>query len=109
MFASHTRRLPQLRGSVWGLAPTELEDPPILGPAMKPFELIPFEKPYRCLDCGRAVGVRSHPRTFTEQYILPLFLMQPVRCAECFRRDYRSVFTRVHEREEPLSDHRKAA
>ena len=33
-----------------------------------------------------------------ERYILPLFLLQPVRCGECFRRDYRLIFTRVRER-----------
>jgi len=37
----------------------------------------------------------------TERYLLPLFLLQPVRCGECFRRDYRLIFTRVGDR---LSD-----
>jgi hypothetical protein len=27
-----------------------------------------------------------------------MFLLQPVRCGECFRRDYRLIFTPVHER-----------
>jgi hypothetical protein len=36
-----------------------------------------------------------------ERYLLPLFLLQPVRCGECFRRDYRLIFTRVSDR---LSD-----
>jgi hypothetical protein len=34
----------------------------------------------------------------TERYILPLFLLKPVRCGECFRRDYRLLFTPVRER-----------
>ena len=55
-------------------------------------------KGYRCPDCGRKVGFRSQPRNLMERYILPLFLTQPVRCAECFRRDYRLIFTPVHER-----------
>jgi hypothetical protein len=58
----------------------------------------PFAQPYRCRDCGSEVGFRSRRRTLTERYILPLFLMQPVRCAECFRRDYRLIFTPVRER-----------
>jgi hypothetical protein len=58
----------------------------------------PFAKPYRCGDCGKGVGFRSHPRTLMERYILPLTLMQPVRCGECFRRDYRLIFTPVRER-----------
>ena len=58
----------------------------------------PFAQPYRCRDCGSEVGFRSRRRTFTERYILPLFLMRPVRCGECFRRDYRSIFMPVRER-----------
>lgn len=61
----------------------------------------PLIPPYRCTDCGSEVGFRSRRRTLTERYILPLFLLQPVRCGECFRRDYRLIFTRVRER---LSD-----
>jgi hypothetical protein len=37
----------------------------------------------------------------SERFLLPLFLLQPVRCGECFRRDYRLIFTRVKDR---LSD-----
>jgi len=55
-------------------------------------------KVYRCRDCGRELGFRSRPRTFIECYILPLFLMQPIRCAACFRRDYWSIITRVRKR-----------
>jgi hypothetical protein len=58
----------------------------------------PFAKPYRCRDCGKGVGFRSRPRTLMERYILPLTLMQPVRCGECSRRDYRLIFTPVRER-----------
>jgi len=36
-----------------------------------------------------------------ERYLLPLFLLQPVRCGDCFRRDYRLIFTPVRDR---LSD-----
>ncbi len=56
---------------------------------------------YRCRDCGSETGFRSRRRTFTERFLLPMFLMQPVRCGECFRRDYRLIFTAVHDR---LSD-----
>ncbi len=54
--------------------------------------------PYRCRDCGSEVGFRSRRRTFTERFLLPLFLLQPVRCGECFRRDYRLIFTPVRDR-----------
>jgi hypothetical protein len=55
----------------------------------------PFANPYQCRDCGSEAGFRSRPRTLAERYILPLFLMHPVRCADCFRRDYRLIFTPV--------------
>jgi hypothetical protein len=69
----------------------------------------PFAKPYRCRDCGREVAFRSRPRTLTERYVLPLFLMKAVRCAECFRRDYRLVFTPVRERYETVSHIERSA
>ena len=55
----------------------------------------PLTPPYRCRDCGSEVAFRSRRRTLTERFILPLFLLQPVRCGECFRRDYRLIFTPV--------------
>ncbi len=58
----------------------------------------PLFPSYRCRDCGSEVGFRSRRRTLTERYLLPLFLLQPVRCGECFRRDYWTIFTPVHER-----------
>lgn len=55
-------------------------------------------RPFRCQDCGSTVGFRSRRRTLSERYVLPLFLLQPVRCGECFRRDYRLIFIPVRER-----------
>lgn len=60
-----------------------------------------FQKKYlefHCQDCGGESGFRSRPRTLSERYLLPIFLLQPVRCAECFRRDYRLIFMPVKER-----------
>ena len=53
---------------------------------------------FRCDDCGNDTAFRSRRRTFAERYLLPVFLLQPVRCAECFRRDYRLIFMPVRER-----------
>lgn len=50
---------------------------------------------FHCKDCGCEVGFRSRPRTFSERCLLPLLLLRAVRCEQCFRRDYRSVFTPV--------------
>lgn len=59
---------------------------------------------FHCDDCGSDTGFRSRRRTFSERYLLPLFLLQPVRCAECFRRDYRLLFVPVkHRLPEPLT------
>jgi hypothetical protein len=33
-----------------------------------------------------------------ERFILPLFLLKPVRCGECFRRDYRFILMPVKNR-----------
>jgi hypothetical protein len=53
---------------------------------------------FHCDDCGGETGFRSRRRTFSERYLLPVFLLQPVRCSECFRRDYRLLFVPVKER-----------
>jgi hypothetical protein len=47
------------------------------------------------------MGFRSRRRNLIERIILPVLFLQPVRCGECFRRDYRFIFTPVHRR---LSD-----
>ena len=60
-----------------------------------------FTHSYACRDCGSDVGFRSRRRTFTERFLLPLLLLQPVRCGECFRRDYRFIFTNVGARISP--------
>jgi hypothetical protein len=53
---------------------------------------------FHCDDCGSDTGFRSRRRTFSERWLLPIFLLRPVRCAECFRRDYRLLFVPVKER-----------
>ena len=53
---------------------------------------------FHCDDCGSEVGFRSRRRSFFERRLLSLFLLQPVRCAQCFRRDYRLIFMPVSER-----------
>ncbi len=53
---------------------------------------------FRCRDCGSETAYRSRRRSFSERYLLPIFLLQPVRCSECFRRDYRLLFVPVKDR-----------
>ena len=59
---------------------------------------VPFPQPYHCRDCGSDIGFRSRRRNLIERFVLPLLLLQPVRCGECFRRDYRLIFTPVRDR-----------
>jgi hypothetical protein len=61
-------------------------------------EQSPFWPKFHCDDCDSDVGFRSRRRTFMEQFILPLFLLKPVRCGECFRRDYRFILVPVKNR-----------
>ena len=68
-----------------------------------------LSKQFRCSDCGGLDGFRSRPRTFTEKYILPILLLRPVRCVDCFRRKYQTVFVNVRERNDSEVTHKAAA
>lgn len=57
-----------------------------------------LSKQYQCPDCGGSNGYRSRRRNFYEKCILPVFLAQPVRCADCFRRNHVSMFVDVPDR-----------
>jgi hypothetical protein len=57
---------------------------------------------YQCSDCGSDKGFCSRRRTFSERFLLPLFLLQPVRCGECFRRDYQLIFVPVQQRPQEM-------
>jgi hypothetical protein len=45
---------------------------------------------FTCRDCGSHNGVRSRRRIW--EYFLSFVLLQPVRCADCFRRGYCLLF-----------------
>ena len=68
-----------------------------------------LSKQFQCPDCGSLAGFRSHARTFTEKYILPVMFLRPVRCADCYRRDYHTVFMDVLEREQSEVTRKAAA
>jgi hypothetical protein len=70
---------------------------------------IMLSKLFQCQDCGSFDGYRSRSRTFSEKYLLPLVLLRPVRCADCFRRSYRSIFVQARERHSPEVTPRVAA
>ena len=54
-----------------------------------------FRRRFQCTDCAATQGYRSRSRTFLEKYFLPLFLIRPVRCSNCYRRRYVSIRVQV--------------
>jgi hypothetical protein len=52
---------------------------------------------FQCRRCGSGEGYRSRSRNLFEKYVLPVFLLRPVRCGQCYRRSYRWVFQRVRQ------------
>jgi hypothetical protein len=46
-----------------------------------------FEE-FHCRGCGFQEAVRSRPRGFFERHVLPLLLLQVVRCERCYHRSY---------------------
>ena len=68
-----------------------------------------FRKQFQCPDCGGSDAYRSRRRGFLEKYMLAVFLLQPVRCANCFLRTTASVFATVRERDDKPVVKRHAA
>jgi len=64
---------------------------------------------FQCRDCGGFNGYRSRPRSLTEKFLLPMVLLRPVRCGDCFRRSYQLLFVPVRERRESKSANRAVA
>jgi hypothetical protein len=60
-----------------------------------------FSRLYECKDCGGFNGYRSRPKNLTERFLLPLLLLRPTRCGDCFKRSYQSMFVKVRPRREP--------
>jgi hypothetical protein len=60
-----------------------------------------FPRLYECKDCGGFNGYRSRPKNLTERFLLPLLLLRPTRCGDCFKRSYQSMFVKVRPRREP--------
>src|SRR5580693_9892186 len=56
---------------------------PFSGPSWSRF----FEE-FHCRECGFQAAYRSRPRSFFEKHVLPLLLLQTVRCERCYRRGY---------------------
>ncbi len=59
-----------------------------------------FRSRFHCPDCGGSDAYRSRRRTVLEKYVLPFFLLKPVRCANCFLRINASALIPVREREQ---------
>ena len=59
-----------------------------------------FFEEFCCRGCGGQEAYRSRPRNFFEKYLLPLLLLQTVRCDHCYLRTY--VLRTVAVLERPL-------
>ena len=68
---------------------------------------------FHCRDCGRPEAHLSRKRGVFENTILPLFLLRAVRCADCYRRQYVTIFCELPHRtdhpEQPQPPGRLAA
>jgi hypothetical protein len=56
---------------------------------------------FTCEDCGSHIGLRSRTHNVWEKFVLPIFLLRPARCANCYRRAYCLIFVPLSE---PLLD-----
>lgn len=68
----------------------------------RPSLWIYFFSRFVCHGCGGAHGYASRPRTFREKFILPLFLMRPVRCGDCYQRSWRPLSVALMSRDREL-------
>ena len=64
---------------------------------------------FQCRYCGGYNGYRSRAKTFGEKFLLPLLLLRPVRCGDCFRRSVETIFVQVRERHATKSARRATA
>jgi hypothetical protein len=58
-----------------------------VSPATRPSWSRFFEE-FHCRECGFQEAYRSRPRSFFEKRVLPLLLLQTVRCERCYHRGY---------------------
>jgi hypothetical protein len=71
-----------------------------VAPLRPPFWAI-FSKEFHCPSCGADDAYHSRPRGFFEAYVLPVFLLQPVRCDRCYMRSYVPRIVRARDRVQP--------
>lgn len=67
--------------------------------AFAPLGWARFLSKFHCSKCNGEEAYHSRPRGFFEKYLLPFFLLKPVRCEHCYRRVY--VFRSVSALERP--------
>jgi len=58
-----------------------------VNPPTRPAWSLFFEE-FHCRGCGAHEAYQSRPRGFFERYVLPVLLLQPVRCDHCYLRSY---------------------
>jgi hypothetical protein len=58
----------------------------------------PFSTEFRCPNCSADDATQSRARGFFEANMLPILLLQPVRCERCYLRSYVSRWVPARER-----------
>ena len=61
-------------------------------------QVVPHDLAISLPRCAGTEAFLSRPKNRFEKYVLPLFLLRPVRCTGCARREYRTIFTEAAER-----------
>jgi hypothetical protein len=67
-----------------------------------PQVLLAFFTRFVCHGCWSERGYLSRPRSFAEKYVLPIFLLRPVRCADCYQRSVRPFTVALSRRRDSL-------
>jgi len=61
-------------------------------------QVVPHDLAISLPRCAGTEAFLSRPKNHFEKYVLPLFLLRPVRCGGCGCRQYRMIFTAAAER-----------
>jgi hypothetical protein len=55
---------------------------------IRPRFWLSFFTRFECQECASERGYPSRPRNFVERSLIPLLLLRPVRCGDCYQRSW---------------------
>jgi len=68
----------------------------------RPERWLVFFSRFGCHECQSERGYLSRPRNVSEKYLLPLLLLRPVRCGDCYQRSSRPLSVALMRRRDPV-------